>query len=75
MHNGSGMTHTGTSERYLKFRVAVRACENGQYMYQLFTLAGEPRTLQSDDKSYDTPEAAVQAGYEALAVLTAQPPP
>jgi hypothetical protein len=44
-------------------------------MYQLFTLAGEPRTFQSDDKSYDTPEAAVQAGYEALAVLAAQPQP
>jgi hypothetical protein len=38
-------------------------------MYQLFTLAGEPRTFRSDDKSYDTPEQAVQAGYEALAVL------
>lgn len=44
-------------------------------MYQLFTLAGEPRTLQCDDNSYDTPEQAVQAGYEALAVLTAQPQP
>jgi hypothetical protein len=75
MHNGPGMTDTGTNERYLKFRVAVRACENGQYMYQLFTLAGEPRTFQSDHRSYDTPEQAVQAGYEALAVLTAQPPP
>jgi len=68
------MTDTGTNERYRKFRVAVRACENGQYTYQLFTLAGEPRTFQSDDRSYDTPEDAVQAGYEALAVLTARPP-
>jgi hypothetical protein len=73
MHNGPGMTDTGTNERYLKFRVAVRACENGQYVYQLFTLAGGTRTFQTDDKSYDTPEEAVQACYEALAVLTAQP--
>jgi hypothetical protein len=73
MHVAPGMTDTGTNERHLKFRVAVQACENGQYSYQLFTLAGEPRTFQRDDKSYDTPQEAVQAGYEALAALTAQP--
>jgi hypothetical protein len=60
------------NESYQKFRVAVRACDNGQYMYHIFTLAGEPRTFQSDSGKYATPREAEQAGYEAVAVLTAQ---
>jgi hypothetical protein len=32
-------------------------------------MAGEPRTLQSNDQSYPTPEDAERAGYEAVAVL------
>jgi hypothetical protein len=61
------------NERYLKFRVAVRARDNGQYMYQIFTLAGEPRTFQSDNRGYATPEEAERAGYDAIAVLKRQP--
>jgi len=60
------------NEHHLKFRVAVRARDNGRYTYQIFTLAGEPRTFQSADKSYKTPEEAVEAGHEAVAVLAAQ---
>jgi hypothetical protein len=60
------------NESHRRFRVAVRACDNGQYTYQIFTLAGEPRTFQSDNRKYATPEEAVEAGYEAVAVLTVQ---
>jgi hypothetical protein len=61
------------SERYTKFRVAVRARDRGGYVYQIFTLAGEPRTLQSDNKSYATPEEAERAGNHAISVLKGQP--
>ena len=57
------------NERDQRFRVAVRAQDGGSYSYQIFTMAGEPRTLQTDDQSYATPEDAERAGYEAVAVL------
>jgi predicted ATPase len=57
------------NERNKKFRVAVRAQNGGNYNYQIFTVAGEPQTLQSDNQSYATPEDAERAGYEAVAVL------
>ena len=57
------------NERDQRFRVAVRAQDGGSYSYQIFTMAGEPRTLQSNDQSYPTPEDAERAGYEAVAVL------
>jgi hypothetical protein len=42
-------------------------------MYQIFTLAGEPRTFRSDSESYATPAEAERAGYEAVAVLNRAP--
>jgi hypothetical protein len=57
------------NERYPKFGVAVRAGDNGHYMYQIFTLAGEPRTFKRDNKTYATPGEAERAGYDAIAVL------
>jgi hypothetical protein len=52
-------------------RVAVRARTNGGYTYQIFTMASEPKTLVSpkNDDSYASPEEAVQAGFQAVAVL------
>jgi predicted ATPase len=61
------------NEFHQRFRVAVRARESGRYTYQIFTIAGEPRTFRSDNQSYDTPDEAERAGYEAVAVLKVQP--
>jgi hypothetical protein len=47
-------------------RVAIRASAGGRYTYQLFTLAGEPRTFLADDTSFSSPQEAERAGYEAL---------
>jgi hypothetical protein len=55
------------------FKVAVRARIGGGYTYQIFAVAGEPRTLQINDKGFTSPEEAERAGYEALA-LTRQSP-
>jgi hypothetical protein len=57
------------NEIYKRFRVAVRARDDGRYIYQIFTVAGEPRTFRSDKTSYATPHEAERAGYEAVAVL------
>jgi hypothetical protein len=57
------------NELHKRFKVAVRARDSGRYMYQIFTVAGEPRTFRSDSKSYATPDEAERAGYEAVAVL------
>jgi|HubBroStandDraft_4_1064222.scaffolds.fasta_scaffold206192_1 hypothetical protein len=61
------------NDRHIEFRVAVRARDGGRYMYQIFTLAGEPRTFRSDSESYATPAEAERAGYEAVAVLNRAP--
>jgi hypothetical protein len=63
----------GMSDRHLEIRVAVRARHGGRYMYQIFTVAGEPRTLRSDSKSYASPAEAERAGYEAVAALNGRP--
>jgi hypothetical protein len=57
------------NELHKRFRVAVRARESGRYTYQIFTVAGEPRTFRSDNKSYATPGEAERAGYEAVALF------
>jgi hypothetical protein len=57
-----------------RFRVAIRAQDSGRYTYQIFTVAGEPRTFSGDGKSYATPHEAERAGYEAVAVLVEQQP-
>jgi hypothetical protein len=49
-----------------QYRVAIRAGAGGRYTYQLFTLAGEPRTFLADDTDFDSPQEAERAGYEAL---------
>jgi hypothetical protein len=61
------------NDRHIEFRVAVRARDGGRFMYQSFTLAGEPRTFRSDSESYATPAEAERAGYEAVAVLNRAP--
>ena len=60
-------------ESDLKFGVAVRARDGGRYFYQIFTVAGEPRTFQCDNKTYASPQEAEQAGYAAVAILTGRP--
>ena len=51
--------------------IAVRARKNGRYSYQIFTVAGEPKTLLSSRRirSYASPAEAAKAGLEAAAVL------
>jgi hypothetical protein len=49
------------------FQVAVRACGDGKFTFQIFTLSGEPRTYYAGTQSYETPTEAAQAGYKALA--------
>jgi hypothetical protein len=59
-----------------QYRVAIRASAGGRYTYELFTLAGEPRTFLADDTGFDSPQEAERAGYEALdrLVPVAMPP-
>jgi hypothetical protein len=52
-----------------RFKVAVRARDGGRYVYQIFTVLGEPRTVQIGDKTYASPQEAEQAGHEAVEVL------
>jgi hypothetical protein len=54
-----------------ELRIAVRARKNGRYSYQIFTVAGEPKTLLSSRhlRSYASPADAAKAGLEAAAVL------
>ncbi len=59
-----------------QFRVAVRATEDGQFTFQIFTVSSEPRTFQADSPHYATPADAAQAGYDAIAArLTKMFPP
>jgi hypothetical protein len=48
------------------YGVAIRAGAGGRYTYQLFTMAGEPRTFLADDTSFESPQEAERAGYAAL---------
>jgi hypothetical protein len=48
------------------YRVAIRASASGRYTYQLFTLAGQPHTLLTDDTGFDSPHEAERAGYQAI---------
>jgi hypothetical protein len=52
-------------------RVAVHARKNGGYTYQIFTMAGEPKTVlcHMNDDSYASAAEAVQAGFQTVAVL------
>jgi hypothetical protein len=50
------------NDGHIEFRVAVRARDGGRFMYQIFTLAGEPRTFRSDSESCATPAEAARAG-------------
>ena len=62
------------SERGLKFQVAVRASAGGAFTFDIFTVSGEPRTLQVNRQLYATPADAARAGYEALAAKGLQTP-
>jgi hypothetical protein len=55
------------SERGPKFSVAVRACAEGRFTFEIFTVSGEPRTLQVESRHYSSPGDAERAGYEAIA--------
>ena len=60
------------SERGPKFQVAVRASPGGAYTFEIFAVAGEPRTLQVNSQYYATPGDAARAGYAALAAKDLQ---
>jgi hypothetical protein len=62
------------SERGPKFQVAVRASASGAFTFDIFTVSGEPRTLQVNTQLYATPADAARAGYEALAAKGLQTP-
>jgi hypothetical protein len=55
------------SERGPKFSVAVRACAEGRFTFEIFAVSGEPRTLQVESRHYSSPGDAERAGYEAIA--------
>jgi hypothetical protein len=55
------------SERGPKFQVAVRASADGRFSFEIFTVSGEPRTVQINSQHCPTPDDAARAGYEALA--------
>jgi hypothetical protein len=62
------------SKRGPKFQVAVRASAGGAFTFDIFTVSGEPRTLQVNSQPYSTPADAARAGYEALAAKGLQTP-
>ena len=55
------------SERGPKFSVAVRASADGRFTFEIFTVSGEPWTLEFESPHYSSPGDAEQAGYEAIA--------
>jgi hypothetical protein len=58
---------SGLSERGRKFQVAVRASADGRFTFEIFSVSGEPRTLQVGSQYYATPDDAERAGYAAIA--------
>jgi hypothetical protein len=54
-------------ERGPKFSVAVRASADGRFTFEIFTVSGEPWTLQFESPHYSSPGDAERAGYEAIA--------
>jgi hypothetical protein len=54
------------SEGLQEFQVAVVATKDGEFTFQIFTVCGEPQTLQTDSHRYMTPADAAQAGHEAI---------
>jgi hypothetical protein len=50
-----------------KFQVAVRACASGEFSFEIFSVSGEPRTLELESQHYASPADAARAGYEAMA--------
>jgi hypothetical protein len=54
------------SESLQEFQVAVIATEDGEFTFQIFTVCGEPQTLQTDSQHYMTPADAARAGHEAI---------
>jgi hypothetical protein len=54
-----------------ELRVAVLATNDGRFAFQVFTVCSEPRTLLTDSARYLTPADAAQAGYEAIASMSA----
>jgi hypothetical protein len=62
------------SERGPKFQVAVQACAAGGFTFEIFTVSGEPRTLEFASLNYASPVDAARAGYEAMAAKGLQIP-
>jgi hypothetical protein len=62
-----GCVEHAMSERGPKFQVAVRASAGGAFTFEIFSVSGEPRTLQVNSQHYPTPGDAARAGYAALA--------
>jgi hypothetical protein len=44
----------------------VLATKDGRFTFQIFTVCGEPQTLQTDSQHYMTPGDAAEAGYKAI---------
>ena len=55
-----------------KFSVAVRACANGRFTFEIFTVSGEPQTIRFESRHYSSPDDAERAGYEAIAAKRLQ---
>ena len=50
-----------------KFSVAARACAEGRFTFEIFTVSGEPQTIRFESRHYSSPDDAERAGYEAIA--------
>ena len=57
------------SQSLQDFQVAVLATEDGRFTFQIFTVCGEPQTLQTDSQRYMTPADAAEAGREAIVLM------
>jgi hypothetical protein len=55
------------SDRNPKFSVAVRASADGRFTFEIFTVSGEPQTIEFESRYYSSPGDAERAGYEAIA--------
>jgi hypothetical protein len=59
-HRWQNLFNAGTGNTGVELRP-------GKFTFQIFSVCGEPQTLQTDSRRYMTPADAAQAGYEAIA--------
>jgi hypothetical protein len=67
VHCLAGRAFVGVTVGREPSRISSRgAGDEGWAIYQIFTMCGEPQTIQTDSKHYMTPADAAEAGYAAI---------